>query len=129
MRLGMPTLGLAMALLAQAASASAATFACGDVIGPGKAVTVDNDLFDCPEIGLRIVGPVSVDLGPSFVICDPDAGTVGLQVEGSGVKLRGGRVVDCTVGVRLLGEIPQITALDEAAERERRRDELIIVTE
>lgn len=104
------SLAAGLSLLASA-SADAARFACGDTIGPGKTVTVENDLLSCRGVGLRIVGPVTVELGNGFVICDAAASGSGLLVEGKGAKVRGGRIVDCTVGVQLSGSNHRVTGV------------------
>jgi hypothetical protein len=109
-----PARALAMSLFTLSPlPAEAAEFACGDVIGPAKeTVVVDNDMFDCAGAALTIVGPVTVDLGNSFIVCDPDQSAGGLVIEGHHAKVTGGHVDDCSAGVLLHGRDHRISRVD-----------------
>lgn len=87
---------VAMALGADVPDVSAQV-ACGGTVGPGGTVKLLNDLGPCPgPFALRVVGPVTLDLGQRTIRCGAGSG---LELTGRSVKIRGGTLTGCVNGV------------------------------
>jgi parallel beta-helix repeat protein len=103
------TAALAVALAWLVASGEAAAVQCGDTVGPGGTVVLDQDLVACPtgRPALTVVGPVTLDLGSRRISCATDAqgwsGTYGVLVVGERAQVRNGTISDCLAGVLLRG--------------------------
>lgn len=67
---------------------------CGDTIGPGRLVRLDQDLFcDSDDPGLTVIGPVIFDMNGHEIDCDFSASTC-ILVQGARATVRNGRVVN-----------------------------------
>lgn len=100
-RLSLRTLAARLAVTAMALGADvpdvSAQVACGGTVGPGGTVKLQNDLGPCPgPIALRVVGPVTLDLGQRTIRC---AAGSGLELTGKSVKVTGGTLTGCVNGV------------------------------
>jgi hypothetical protein len=91
----------AVALLAVGLTArtAAAQLNCGATVGPGEKITLTDDVGTCTSSSnpaLTIVGPATVDMAGYRVVCDAmDPSEVGILLEGKGVKLLSGSILDC----------------------------------
>ena len=88
----------ALSLLLVLAAGPALAVECGDVI-TGHA-RLDRDLICTTDPALTVDGG-SLDLGRFTVVCDhaPPMPSVGVLLEGSGARLRGGAITGCAVAV------------------------------
>jgi Periplasmic copper-binding protein (NosD) len=95
LRFGLPA---ALALLLVLAAGPAPAVDCGDVV-TGFA-RLDRDLICTTDPALTVDGGV-LDLGRFTVVCDhaPPMPSVGVLLDGSGARLRGGAVTGCMVAV------------------------------
>ena len=93
----------ALALLLVAAAAPALAVECGDTI-TGDA-RLDRDLICTDDPALTVDGGL-LDLGGFTVVCDhePTVEGVGVLLEGSGARLRGGAVTGCFLAVHVAGD-------------------------
>jgi parallel beta-helix repeat protein len=93
----------ALALLLVPAAAPALAVECGDII-TGTA-RLDRDLVCTDDPALTVDGGL-LDLGGFTVVCDhePAMPGVGVLLEGSGARLRGGAVTGCFLAVHVAGE-------------------------
>jgi len=101
---------LACAVFVSTATAerALAQFACGDVVGPGGSVTFTSDIGPCTaaagSFAFRIIGPIKVDMAGHSVLCvDGNAPGFGIQLEGKGVKIKNGHVLNCAFANLVLG--------------------------
>jgi len=89
-------------------SSESATISCGDTLGPGGVISIDNSIDGCSTASgspaLTLIGPVEVDLRGNRVACDASAPPVGILIKGRGAKLLNGQVFDCKIGVKVSGK-------------------------
>jgi len=93
----------ALALLLVSAAGPALAVECGEVI-TGSA-RLDRDLICTTDPALTVEGG-SLDLDDFTVVCDhlPDTPGVGILINGSGARLRGGAVTGCFLAIHVAGD-------------------------
>ena len=87
--------------------ASARAIECGDVVGPGGKIALDQDLSGCAGAGtpaLTVVGPVTLDLAGYQIRCATLDSADGVEVLGSSARISNGSVRACkTYAIKLAG--------------------------
>ena len=93
----------ALALLLIPAAGPALAVECGDIIT--ETARLDRDLICTDDPALTVDGGL-LDLGGFTVVCDHDPAVegVGIVLEGSGSRLRGGAVTGCFLAVHVAGD-------------------------
>jgi len=130
-------LRLASTLLAASASltsvAAAQVFNCGDTIGPKAKVTLTADIETCTSAtqpALTIIGPATVDMAGFRVRCDPNnPPAAGIQINGKGVKLRTGGVINCGTGAGIFVAGEGKHKLEDFAVEDANNDGIRIVSD
>jgi parallel beta-helix repeat protein len=90
-------------------SEPARALSCGDTLGPSDALEVLSENLECEESpALIIEGPVVVDLRRHTIVCalngNGEMTGTGIEVTGSQVEIRNGKVKNCRRGVLVKGE-------------------------
>lgn len=76
---------------------------CGDVLGPGGAYMLKEDL-DCDVTpALTVLDGVHLNLKGHTLTCGPGLSPIGIQIEGQKASVANGHILECDVGVLLGG--------------------------
>ena len=104
------TVLMLLALSALPESKAMAQPSCGDTVGPNGTVVLQGHIGLCDDDtgGLKVVGPVTLDLNGFQLVCfDSDQDKrlpIGIEIVGKKAVVRNGQVQGCATGVSVAGQ-------------------------